>query len=218
MQKKAFSFAVGALLLSAGAVSAATLTDNLNLRSGPGLRFDVIGAVPTVETVTNAAVMLDTIKVKHVSGGHSIIGLKTYASGREKFQGETLDWVWFVGVSTVVKRFLHEKSEDRHKTIMTIDHVEHYNDDEKRKIIASYPAHEAEARVKGIPVLGSGRVSPVAEENIAIDQRDFTSHWPRIGGMDFGWDHPFAAVEIVWDRGSDVVYLARTHRLCRNAL
>jgi len=85
--------------------------------------------------------LLDTIKVKHVSGGHSIIGLKTYASGREKFQGETLDWVWFdeeppadiytegltrtnvganpvwvtftplQGVSTVVKRFLHEKSE-----------------------------------------------------------------------------------------------------------
>ena len=46
MQKKAFSVAVGALLLSAGAVSAATLTDNLNLRSGPGLRYDVIGAVP----------------------------------------------------------------------------------------------------------------------------------------------------------------------------
>jgi hypothetical protein len=33
MQKKAFSFAVGALLFFAGAVSAATLTDNLNLRN-----------------------------------------------------------------------------------------------------------------------------------------------------------------------------------------
>ena len=28
-------------------------------------------------------------------GGYSLIGLKTYASGREKFQGETLDFVWF---------------------------------------------------------------------------------------------------------------------------
>jgi uncharacterized protein YraI len=46
MQKQAFSFAVGALLLSASAVSAATLTDNLNLRSGPGISFDVIGAMP----------------------------------------------------------------------------------------------------------------------------------------------------------------------------
>ena len=44
MQKKAFSFAVGALLFSVGAVSAATLTDNLNLRNGPGLRYDVVGA------------------------------------------------------------------------------------------------------------------------------------------------------------------------------
>ena len=34
--------------------------------------------------------LLDTIRVKHVSGDVSIIGLKTYASGREKFQGETL--------------------------------------------------------------------------------------------------------------------------------
>jgi phage terminase large subunit-like protein len=39
--------------------------------------------------------LLDTIKVHHVSGGVSVIGLKTYASGREKFQGETLDLVWF---------------------------------------------------------------------------------------------------------------------------
>jgi uncharacterized protein YraI len=46
MQKKAFSFAVGALLLSAGAVSAATVTDNLNVRSGPGISFNVIGAMP----------------------------------------------------------------------------------------------------------------------------------------------------------------------------
>jgi phage terminase large subunit-like protein len=39
--------------------------------------------------------LLDTIKVHHVSGGVSVIGLKTYAAGREKFQGETLDLVWF---------------------------------------------------------------------------------------------------------------------------
>jgi hypothetical protein len=96
---------------------------------------------------------------------------------------------------------------------MTIDDVEHYSEDEKKKIIASYPAHEAEARIKGIPVLGSGRIFPVAEETLAIDNREFPSHWPRIGGMDFGWDHPFAAVELVWDRDTDTVYVARTHRL-----
>jgi len=45
-------------------------------------------------TARGIADLLDTIKVQHVSGGTSIIGLKTYLSGREKFQGETLDWIW----------------------------------------------------------------------------------------------------------------------------
>src|SRR5262249_17381048 len=58
------------------------------------------GAIPKdaiVELVSARGIpdLLDTIRVKHVSGGTSIIGLKSYATGREKFQGETLDWVWF---------------------------------------------------------------------------------------------------------------------------
>jgi phage terminase large subunit-like protein len=91
-------------------------------------------------------------------------------------------WLTFTplqGVSTVVKRFLHEKSEDRHNVVMTIDDVEHYSNDEKKKIIASYPPHEAEARIKGIPVLGSGRIFPVAEETIAIDNREFSRRTGR---------------------------------------
>jgi hypothetical protein len=118
-----------------------------------------------------------------------------------------------LGVSTVVKRFLHEKSPDRHVTFMTIDDVGHFSEEEKQRIIASYPKHELEARTKGIPILGSGRIFPVEESKIAIEHRDFPAHWPRIGGMDFGWDHPFAAVELVWDRDSDVVYVSRIYRL-----
>jgi hypothetical protein len=70
-------------------------------------------------------------------------------------------------------------SEDRHKVVMTIDDVEHYSEDEKKKIIASYPPHEAEARIKGIPVLGSGRIFPVAEETISIDNREFSRRTGR---------------------------------------
>ena len=39
--------------------------------------------------------LLDSIKVPHVSGGVSAIGLKSYQRGRESFQGETLDYLWF---------------------------------------------------------------------------------------------------------------------------
>jgi phage terminase large subunit-like protein len=38
---------------------------------------------------------MDTILVKHVSGGTSRIRLKYFEQGRQKWQGETLDWVWF---------------------------------------------------------------------------------------------------------------------------
>lgn len=38
---------------------------------------------------------LDGAIVKHVSGGNSMLGFKTYDQGRERWQGETLDAVWF---------------------------------------------------------------------------------------------------------------------------
>lgn len=38
---------------------------------------------------------LDSVIVKHVSGGSSTLGFKSYDQGREKWQAETLDWVWF---------------------------------------------------------------------------------------------------------------------------
>src|SRR5215468_4471826 len=187
--------------------------------------------------------LIDTIRVRHVSGEWSSIGLKSYLSGREKFQGETLDWIWLdeeppieiytecltrtniangpvwvtftplLGMSSTVRRFLQEASPDRHVTTMTIDDVEHFSDEERARIIASYPRHELEARTKGVPSLGSGRIFPVPEEAILCEQRNFPDHWPRIGGMDFGWDHPFAAVELVWDRDQDTIYVTKCHRL-----
>jgi phage terminase large subunit-like protein len=37
---------------------------------------------------------LDSVLVKHMSGGTSSLGFKSYDQGREKWQGETLDFVW----------------------------------------------------------------------------------------------------------------------------
>ena len=95
----------------------------------------------------------------------------------------------------------------------SIEDAEHFTEEQKKEIIASYPAWEREARVFGAPALGSGRIFPISEESIALDHRDFPHHWPRIGGCDFGYDHPFAAVELVWDRDADVVYVSKTYRL-----
>jgi phage terminase large subunit-like protein len=205
------------------------------------------GAIPKdaiVELVSARGTpdLLDTIKVRHVSGGMSVIGLKSYQRQREAFQGETLHWLWFdeeppidiylegltrtnvqrgpvwvtftplLGVSQTVSRFIVEQSPDRSVTTMVIEDVGHFSPEERASIIASYPPHEREARTRGVPTMGSGRVFPVAEEAITCERRDIPKHWPRIGGLDFGWDHPSAAVEICWDRDLDIVYVTRAFR------
>ena len=96
---------------------------------------------------------------------------------------------------------------------MTIYDVDHYSDAEREQIIASYPAHEREARARGIPTMGSGRVFPVEESSITTPPIAIPAHWACLNGLDFGWDHPFAAVSVAWDRDGDVVYVTKCHRV-----
>jgi hypothetical protein len=110
-------------------------------------------------------------------------------------------------------RFLTEQPPGTHVTTMTIDDAEHYTDAQRAAIIAAYPAHEREARAKGIPSLGSGRVFPVTEEEIAEGSIAIPETWPRLCAMDFGWDHPFAAVWLAWDRDSDTVHVYDAYRV-----
>lgn len=95
----------------------------------------------------------------------------------------------------------------RHFVQMTIDDAEHYTPEQRQAIIDSYPEHEREARIKGIPSMGSGRVFPVAEESIVCDPCIIPAHWVQITGIDFGWDHPFGAARLAWDRDNDTIYV-----------
>jgi len=183
-----------------------------------------------------------SMTVKHVSGGNSVIQFASYDQGRTKWQADTLDWVWFdeeppedvytegltrtnatggsvigtftplKGMSSVVMRFVQGEHQDRSVTYMTIDDVDHLDAETKARIIASYPPHELEARTKGIPMLGSGRIFPVTEESITVKGFAIQPHWPRIAAIDFGWDHPTAVVWLAWDMDTDTVYVYDTFR------
>lgn len=186
----------------------------------------------------------DTIQVRHKSGGVSTATFKSYEQGRQKFQGEPVDWVWcdeeppidvyseiltrttatkgmvFVtftplrGMSDVVMRYLNEKSDSRAVVTMTIEDAEHFTAEERKAIIAAYPAHEREARAKGIPMLGSGRIFQVEEESILEPPLEYIpAHWTKLWGIDFGVDHPFAAVLSAWDRDNDVLHIMHTIRI-----
>lgn len=207
------------------------------------------GSIPKrrIEHITRAihrvADSVDSVRVSHVSGGYSLLYFKSYDQGREKWQGETLDVVWFdeeppediytegltrtnatgglafvtftplLGMSNVVKRFLIERVQGTHITQMTIDDAEHYSIERRAEIVASYSAHEREARTKGIPALGSGRVFPVTDEQISIPAFEIPKHWARIVGLDFGWDHPTAAAWLAHDRDTDTIYVTDAYRV-----
>lgn len=186
---------------------------------------------------------VETILVRHTNGDVSQITFKAYSDGREAWQAEDLDGVWFdeeppydiyiegvtrtnnsggpvfmtftplMGMTTTVIRFLNEARRDCNVTNMTIDDVEHYSVEQKRRIIDSYPAHEREARAMGIPMLGSGRIFPVAEEVIVEPPlATIPQHWKQIIGLDFGWDHPTAAVRLCYDEEVDCIHLTNNYR------
>jgi len=189
--------------------------------------------------VSNA---LDSVTVKHASGGNSTLLFKAYEQGRGKWQANTVDYVWFdeeppedvyfegitrtnatrglirltftplKGMSSVVARYLLEDSPDRAVITMTIDDAEHYTPEDRARIVASYPPHEREARTKGIPSMGSGRIFPVPEEDVLVEPFDVPKIWPQIIGIDFGWDHPFAACRMAWDRDNDCLYVIGEYR------
>lgn len=206
------------------------------------------GAIPAAAIVDikrathGVADAVESIIVRHANGGTSRLTLKTYDQGRERWQGDTLDFVWFdeeppldiytegltrtnatdgivwvtftplKGMSDVVKRYLVDKIPGTHVTTMTIDDALHYTPEQRARIISSYPAHEREARTKGIPALGSGAVFPVSEDLITVQPFPIPAFWPRITGLDFGWDHPTAAAQLAWDKDSDTIYVVKTYR------
>ena len=118
-----------------------------------------------------------------------------------------------MGMTEVVTHFYPQvDSPARHLTHMTLEDVGHYTEEYKVEIAAAYPQHEREARARGIPMLGSGRVFPIEEEAIVVEPFPVPDHFAQVIGIDFGWDHPFAAVRLAWDRDNDVVYATDGYR------
>lgn len=205
----------------------------------PGDDITMVAPYPNVK---DAATMC---RVRHVGGGESTIIFKSYDQGRAKFQGDTIDAIWFdeeptqeiysegltrtnathgialmtftplLGMSDVVRMFHAADNPDRATVRMGIADAEHYTAEQRERIIASYPEHERQARAEGIPMLGEGAVFPIARSKVEYESFAVPKHWPRICGLDFGWDHPTAAAWLAWDRDGDVVYVYDCYAVSR---
>lgn len=144
----------------------------------------------------------------------------TRTNNGQKGQFKFVTFTPLQGMSNTVNRFLSEdpliRGKFTHVTKMGIADAEHYSEEQKAQIIASYPAHEREARANGEPILGSGRVFVVPEEVITVDPFPIPPHWAEIGCVDFGGagvqSHPASVVKLVHDRDNDTIYVVKVWR------
>lgn len=131
-----------------------------------------------------------------------------------------------LGRSSVVLRFIEppspeyillhpeERPEDRTWVSMTLEDALHITPEARAKLIAGYKSTEREARVKGTPILGSGRVFETPEETIMEAMvAAWPPNWFYLWGIDFGVGHPFAAALLAWDKDADVIHILHTIRM-----
>lgn len=118
-----------------------------------------------------------------------------------------------LGMTEVCASFFDAPEDDPERALvrMEIEDALHIPAEEREAIIAAYQPHEREARTRGIPMLGSGRVFPVSEELITTEPIAIPAWWRQIVGMDFGYDHPTAAVWLAVS-GKGVVYVTDEYK------
>lgn len=77
---------------------------------------------------------------------------------------------------------------------------------EEREAFKDLPPHIKEARTKGIPSVGAGKIYPISEDDIVVEPFTIPRDWPKAYGADPGWGK-FAAVWGAVDPNTGVIYL-----------
>ena len=186
---------------------------------------------------------IDIARVRHKTGGNSVIQFFSYDQGREKFQGSTVDLVWcdeeppediykeakmrtiaasgyvfltftpLKGITPLCDEIM-TNSEDMYGVhFLTWDDVTHLSEEDKKIQIAGLGPHEIESRKFGRPTIGSGKVYQFDEEDYVITDFSINPKWKTIGGLDVGISHPTCAVKLSIDEESGVGYLHKEYKV-----
>lgn len=114
------------------------------------------------------------------------------------------------GRTELVIQFMDSPSPSQFFMMKGWSDAPHMTAEKRERMLAAYPEHQRDMRTKGVPMLGHGRIFDLAEEFITCDPFEIPDHWFVIDGMDFGWDHPQAHVQLVEDRDNERFYLVRS--------
>lgn len=183
---------------------------------------------------------IDIARIKHISGGHSTIQFFSYDQGRDKFQGSSIDWIWFDeeppediyneckmriiakngymrftftplgGVTALYDGLMRNEKVGKHW--LTMKSAKHLSDEAKEELLSGLSESERNARENGIATLGSGKVFQFQEEEYVCEDFEIPRHWRRIGGLDVGLDHPTCAVAMAIDDEASCVYVYKEYK------
>lgn len=120
------------------------------------------------------------------------------------------------GLTDVVLRYLpngqfpdsgtHPEEKERYAIAITWKDAPHLSETDKQQMIAEIPSNLRASRTMGIPTLGAGRIYPVLEEDIIVNNLKIGPEWKRAYGLDFGWQCT-AAIWGAKDPLTGVLYL-----------
>ena len=91
----------------------------------------------------------------------------------------------------------------------------HITKEKRERMLEQYPAHQRDMRTKGEPMMGTGRIYDIGDEFITCEPFAPPDHWFVLNGMDFGWDHPQAHIQLLEDRENDVIYIAKAWKAAK---
>lgn len=113
------------------------------------------------------------------------------------------------GRTELVVSFMDNPSQGQYMQRATWDDALHLTEETKETLLAMYPPWQRDMRTKGLPLLGTGMIFDLDIESCKVKPFECPDHWYVINGMDFGWDHPQAHIQLWWDKDEDIVYIAR---------
>jgi phage terminase large subunit-like protein len=113
------------------------------------------------------------------------------------------------GRTDLVVKFMDNPGRGQHFIQKGWDDAPHLSENVKETLLESFPVHQRDMRTKGVPMLGHGRIYDLSEDFITCEPFEIPKHFHVINGMDFGWDHPQAHIQLVEDRETGIFYITK---------
>jgi len=112
------------------------------------------------------------------------------------------------GRTELVIKFMDDPAPSQILQRATWDDAAHLTEETKEALLAIYPEWQRDMRTKGLPLLGTGLIFDLPLNENKIAPIECANHWYVINGLDFGWSHPQAHIQMWWDKDKDIYYVA----------